>query len=79
MIAGKTNIDCGTKIKTTLRWDRTIITGIITHPFGCFGKYDYGAVAGIRIDKEFHKLFGKIGNLMSNDFTVIKQAKNKEE
>ena len=42
MIAGKTNIDCGTKIKTTLRWDRTIITGIITHPFGCFGKYDYG-------------------------------------
>ena len=49
MNAGKTNIEIGTKIKTTKNWDVTIITGTITHPFGCFGMYDYGAIAGIRI------------------------------
>lgn len=71
MKAGKTEIECGTKIRTTLKWQNAIVTGEITHPFGAFGMYDHGAIAGIRIDKEFQSLFGEIGNLMEGDFEVI--------
>jgi len=72
MKAGKTNIEIGTRIKTTKTWDATIITGTITHSFGCFGMYDYGAIAGIYIDKEYQSQFGETGNLMKNDFELCK-------
>lgn len=71
MKAGKTNLDVGTKIKTTKKWDDVIITGTITHPFGCFGGYDKGAIAGIYIDTEFQKTFGKTGNLFEGDFKTM--------
>ena len=73
MKAGKTDIEVGTKVITNGRWLKKGITGSITHPFGSFGGSDYGAVAGIRIDKEFRSDFGEIGNLFKNDFKVIKQ------
>jgi hypothetical protein len=70
--AGKTNLECGTRIKTTYHWDNDkIITGEITHPFGKFGSYDYGAVAGIRIDEQYQKEYGDIGNLFDGDFEPI--------
>ena len=71
MKAGKTNVEVGTRIRTTKNWDRRIVTGTITHPFGCFGMYDFGAIAGIRIDKQYQNEFVEIGNLMKNDFVVI--------
>jgi len=72
MKAGKTKLECGTRIKTTKQWDKEhIVTGEITHPFGCFGSYDNGAIAGIRIDKEYQIIFGEIANLFKNDFEVI--------
>lgn len=70
MKAGKTNVEVGTKIKTTLQWGE-IVTGTITHAFGCYGGTDYGAIAGIRIDKEFHEEYGEEGNLFEGDFEVI--------
>lgn len=72
MKAGKTYVEVGTRIKTTKRWDSEhTVTGEITHPFGKFGMYDFGAVAGIRIDEDYHYLFGDIGNLGPFDFEVV--------
>ena len=70
MNAGKTNIPVGTKIRTTKRWDEKIVTGKITHPFGCFGG---NPMAGIYIDKEYQEDFTDIGNLYTGDFEVIEQ------
>ena len=72
MKAGKTNLEVGTRIKTTKKWDPNIrVTGKITHPFGIFGGTDYGAIAGIRIDEEFQLIFGEVSNLMPGDFEKI--------
>ena len=69
MNAGKTNIPIRTKIKTTKQWNKDIIvTGEITHPFGCFGG---DPIAGIRIDKEYQTQFGDIGNLYKGDFEIL--------
>lgn len=76
MKAGKTNIDIGARIRTTKRWDEeAIITGTITHPFGCFGG---NPIAGIYIDKEYQGTFGEIGNLYKGDFEVITETELKE-
>ena len=69
--AGKTNIPIGTRIKTTNQWNEQTVTGIITHPFGCFGGYNYGAVAGISIDKQYTIGVSDIGNLFKGDFIII--------
>lgn len=72
MNAGKTNVPVGKRIRTTAKWDREcIVTGEITHPFGCFGG---NPIAGIRIDKECQEKYGvlEIGNLYKGDFEVIK-------
>jgi hypothetical protein len=79
MKAGKTNIDVGTRIRTTRAWGGDdIVTGEITHPFGCYGAYDRGAIAGIYIDAAFQKKFGEIGQLFPGDFEVIKNKKGEE-
>ena len=73
--AGLTKIECNTPIITTKSWDKDrIVTGLITHPFGCFGGTDHGAVAGIRIDEHCQvKVETKgIGNLMKGDFEILK-------
>jgi len=72
MKAGRTDIEIGTRIRTTSRWDKSIITGEITHPFGCFG-ITKSTVAGIYIDPEYKNEFGKIGNLYDGDYEVIKE------
>jgi len=73
MNAGKTKFKCGARIQTTRKWDRKrIITGTITHPFGAFGA---GAVAGIRIDRKYHKYFGEVGNLYRGDFKAEETKK----
>lgn len=86
MRAGKTYLKCGTKIQVTKQWLGKLkdlfdnnklpckkVTGTITHPFGMFGGYDFGAIAGIRIDKEYQNAFGEIGNLFEGDYKVIKE------
>jgi len=70
MKAGQTDIEVGTKIRTTTSWDKTIITGTIAHPFGYFGGNPQ-VVAGIRIDKKFQDRFLGIGNLYAGDFEVV--------
>lgn len=73
MKAGFTDLDCGTRIKTTKKWLGMIVTGEITHPFGEFG--NFGAIAGIRIDKEYrYKGIGETGNLFVGDFEVIRKG-----
>ena len=72
MDAGKTKIQVGTKIRTTKQWDEKIITGTITHPFGCFGVTP-STIAGIEIDTEYHAEFGEIGNLFKGDFEIIER------
>jgi len=76
MNAGKTNIPINTRIKTTRQWDRDrIVTGAITHPFGCFGG---NPIAGIYIDKECQEgngPYSEIGNLYKGDFEIIEEAK----
>ncbi len=79
MKAGKTNLDVGTQIKTTKKWDKNIITGTITHAFGNFGMYDYGAIAGIRIDEKYQNMFGETGNLFKDDFKVLNLKHFKKE
>ena len=73
MLAGKTYLKVTARIRTTKKWDKdTIVTGEITHPFGCFGGTSYGAVAGIRIDYQFKDKFPTlIGNLFKGDFEEI--------
>lgn len=70
MKAGLTDIEIGTRIRTTKRWNKKIITGTITNPFGCFGE----AFAGIRIDAQYHAEFGEIANLMELDFSIINKG-----
>lgn len=69
MFAGKTKIEVGTRIRTTKKWDNTIVTGTITHPFACFGG---NPIAGIRIDREYLTEFADIGNLYKGDFKVMR-------
>jgi hypothetical protein len=69
MNAGKTNIPVGTKIRTTNQWDTVIVTGKITHPFGCFGG---NPIAGIWIDEEYQSQFGDMGNLYKGDYEIAK-------
>jgi len=71
MKAGLTEIKIGTKIKTTKQWNNIIVTGRITHTFGEFGGTSKGAIAGIRLDEEYHNIFGEIGNLFEGDYQVI--------
>jgi len=70
MKAGKTQIECGTKIKI-IKGCLKGATGEITHAFGCYGFYDHGAVAGAWIND--YKKWGSSEevNLFKDDFEVI--------
>ncbi|MFW5872133.1 MAG: hypothetical protein ACOCUT_03415 [bacterium] len=47
MKAGLIDIKSGTRIRTTKKWNKYIVEGEITHPFGSLGGTEYGAIAGI--------------------------------
>lgn len=73
MKAGKTDIEVGTRIRTTKTWLEEGITGTITHPFGISSN----AIAGIWIDPLYQPRFTSIGNLYEGDFEVIEEGGKK--